>query len=102
MDEASTGGLTPAQAWAEPPSGADAAALAQTFESALQHHRQRRMAEAEDLYRQVLAVDPNHVDALHMLGVLAYQSGKAEAAVDLIGRAIAVNGANPSFHNNMG
>jgi Flp pilus assembly protein TadD len=60
------------------------------------------MPEAEDLYRQVLAVDPNHVDALHMLGVLAYQAGRAEAAVDLIGRAIALNGANPSFHNNMG
>lgn len=102
MDEAPTGGLTPAQAWADPPSGADAAGLAQTFESALQNHRQRRMAEAEDLYRQVLAVDPNHVDALHMLGVLAYQSGKAEAAVDLIGRAIAFNGGNASFHNNMG
>ena len=102
MDEAPTGGPTPAQAWAEPPSGAYAAGLAQMFQSALQNHRQRRMAEAEDLYRQVLAVDPNHVDALHMLGVLAYQSGKAEAAVDLIGRAIAINGANASFHNNMG
>src|SRR5215472_9095216 len=102
MDEAPTGGPTPAQAWAEPPSGADAAGLAQMFQSALQNHRQRRMAEAEDLYRQVLAVDPNHVDALHMLGVLAYQSGKAEAAVDLIGRAIAINGANASFHKNMG
>jgi len=102
MAEVPTGGLTPAQAWADPASSADAAGLAQTFEAALQNHRQHRMAEAEDLYRQVLAVDPNHVDALHMLGVLAYQSGKAEAAVDLIGRAIALNGANASFHNNMG
>lgn len=102
MDEAQTSGLSPAQVWADTPSGADAASLARTFEEALQHHRQRRMAEAEDLYRQVLAVDPNHVHALHMLGVLAYQAGKAEAAVDLIGRAIGLQAGNASFHNNIG
>ena len=102
MSETETGGGAPAQAWADAPAGGDPAHLAQTFAQALQNHRQHRMAEAEDLYRQVLAVDPNHVDALHMLGVLAYQAGRAEAAVDLIGRAIALNGSNPSFHNNIG
>jgi tetratricopeptide (TPR) repeat protein len=102
MDEANTSGEAAAQPAAELAPGGDPAALAQTFAAALQHHRQRRMAEAEDLYRQVLAVDPNYIDALHMLGVLAYQAGRAEAAVDLIGRAIALNAANPSFHNNMG
>ena len=101
MDEANPSGEAAAQPAAGLASGAEAN-LAQTFAAALQHHRQRRMPEAEDLYRQVLAVDPNHVDALHMLGVLAYQAGRADAAVDLIGRALAFNGANPSFHNNMG
>lgn len=102
MDEAHPSGEAAAQPAAESAPGLAPTNLAQTFAAALQHHRQRRMAEAEDLYRQVLAVDPNHVDALHMLGVLAYQAGRAEAAVDLIGRAIALNGTNPSFHNNMG
>ena len=102
MDEANTSGEAAAQPAAELAPGADPANLAQTFATALQHHRQRRMGEAEQLYRQVLAVDPNHIDALHMLGVLAYQAGRPEAAVDLIGRAIALNPANPSFHNNMG
>jgi len=99
MDEAQTSG---AAAW---PPGAGAATPgdpAQMFAAALQNHRQRRMPEAEGLYRQVLEIDPNHVDALHMLGVLAYQAGKPESAVDLIGRAIALHGENASFHNNIG
>jgi tetratricopeptide (TPR) repeat protein len=86
----------------EAQANADPANLAQTFDAALQNHRQHRMAEAEQLYRQVLSADPNHVDALHMLGVLAYQAGRPEAAVDLIGRAIALRGDNAGFHNNMG
>jgi len=99
MDEAHRSGEAAAQPVAEAPPAADPA---QMFAAALQSHRQRRMAEAEGLYRQVLAVDPNHVDALHMLGVLAYQAGRPEAAVDLIGRAIALYGENASFHNNIG
>jgi tetratricopeptide (TPR) repeat protein len=99
MDEAHTSSAAGAQPLAKAPSAADPAQL---FAAALQNHRQRRMGEAEGLYRQVLAVDPNHVDALHMLGVLAYQAGRPEAAVDLIGRAIALRGENPSFHNNIG
>ena len=99
MDEARTSGEAAAQPVAEARPAADPA---QMFAAALQSHRQRRMAEAEGLYRQVLAVDPNHVDALHMLGVLAYQAGRPEAAVDLIGRAIALYGENASFHNNIG
>lgn len=99
MDEVQTSGRPGAQPVTEAASTADPA---QMFATALQNHRQHRMAEAEGLYRQVLAVDPNHVDALHMLGVLAYQAGRAEAAVDLIGRAIALHGENASFHNNIG
>jgi tetratricopeptide (TPR) repeat protein len=98
MDEVQTSGAGAAQPVTQAPPGDPA----QMFAAALQNHRQRRMAEAEGLYRQVLAVDPNHVDALHMLGVLAYQAGRPEAAVDLIGRAIGLYGENASFHNNIG
>src|ERR1043166_9630903 len=97
MDEAQTSGAAAAQ-WDTPATDDPA----QMFAAALEHHRQRRMSAAEDLYRQVLAANPNHADALHMLGVLAYQAGRPDAAVDLIGRAIALYGDNPSFHNNVG
>jgi Flp pilus assembly protein TadD len=84
------------------PAGVDPAAIGQMFDAAMQNHQQGRMAEAENLYRQILAVDANHVDSLHMLGVLAYQAARPEAAIDLIGRAIALQGDNAIFHNNLG
>ena len=72
------------------------------FAAALRHHQAGHLSEAERLYRQVLLADSNHADALHFLGVLAHQTGRNEAAVDMIGKAIARNGRVPAFHNNLG
>ena len=45
--------------------------------------------EAEQLYRQVLAVQPEHVEALQLLGLLAHQVGKPAVAVELLQQALA-------------
>jgi len=74
----------------------------EVFAAALRHHQAGHLSEAERLYRQVLAADSRHVDALHFLGVLAHQAGRNEAAVELIGKAIAQNGRVPAYHNNLG
>src|SRR5580700_7437086 len=62
--------------------------LEQAFDSALEHHQAGRFAEAEPLYRQVLTNQPNHADALHLLGVLAAQLDRFDDAVKLIGKAV--------------
>ena len=54
-------------------------------------HRSGRLAEAEQLYRQILASDPASFVAQHMLGVLAAQTGRADEALDRIGAALKVN-----------
>lgn len=69
---------------------------------AVQHHNAGQLQRAEMLYRQILQVDPDQPDALHLLGVLALQVGQPQAAVELIGKAIQVHPANPGFHNNFG
>jgi Flp pilus assembly protein TadD len=61
------------------------------FDSAVEHHQSGRLAEAQALYRKVLTYDPNHADALHLLGVLAAQSRRFDEAVALIGRACALS-----------
>ena len=76
--------------------------IREVLSTAVRHHREGRLPEAERLYRQLLSADGRNADALHMLGVLAHQSGRAEMAVELIGRAIAENGQVASFHNNLG
>jgi predicted O-linked N-acetylglucosamine transferase (SPINDLY family) len=63
--------------------------IAQTMELAIGHHQAGRLAEAEALYRQVLAQVADHPGALHFLGLLAAQTGHPAAAIELIDRAIA-------------
>ncbi len=76
--------------------------IQQAFELALQHHRSGRLPEAEALYRQVLAVEPRHANALHLLGVIAHQAGRNDVAVDLIRQAIAIHPNYPEAHLNLG
>jgi tetratricopeptide (TPR) repeat protein len=79
-------------------SGSDGSAL---FALAVRHHQAGQLPEAENLYRQVLASDANHFNSLHHLGIMALQRGQPQAAVDSIGRAIAVNDRVPDCHYNM-
>lgn len=68
----------------------------------LRHHQGGRFAEAERLYREILAIDPNHADSLHLLGMIAYQMGSHDTAVDLIERAIKRNAKVSYYHCNLG
>lgn len=69
---------------------------------ALQHHQAGRLHEAEALYRRILADDPRHAEAMHLLGVVAFQRGQLDTAIETISKAIAINGSMPEFHNNLG
>jgi len=72
------------------------------FSAALRAHQAGRLQEAEQHYRQALAADPKHIDALHLFGVLAHQAGRSDVAIDLIGKALALDERVPDFHYNIG
>jgi tetratricopeptide (TPR) repeat protein len=76
--------------------------IERTLGNARALHQAGRLAEAEALYRQIFATDPNHADCLHLLGVIAQQRGQNELAVELIGKAIARNHRVADFHCNIG
>jgi tetratricopeptide (TPR) repeat protein/2-polyprenyl-3-methyl-5-hydroxy-6-metoxy-1,4-benzoquinol methylase len=76
-------------------------AIADLFAAALSCHRAGDLLEAERQYRQVLAGAPDHADSLHNLGLIALHSGNAAAAADLIGHAVARNGAIAEYHYNL-
>ncbi len=67
------------------------------FRQGQQLHMAGRLAEAEQIYRHVIAVAPRHADALHALGALALQSGKPAVADALLTQAIALKPA-AEFH----
>jgi tetratricopeptide (TPR) repeat protein len=70
--------------------------------SALGHHKAGRLGEAERLYRQLLAAEPRHADATHLLGVAAYQSERPHLACELISRAITLKPMEATYHCNLG
>ena len=67
----------------------------------LQHHQAGDLAAAEGVYRRILGQAPQHPDALHLLGVLAHQIGRHDAAAELIGRALAQREV-AEYHGNYG
>jgi len=77
--------------------------LRSLFSVAVGHHQAGRLDEAERLYREILAAAPDHVDSLHLLGVVASQRGRHAEAIALIGRAIALRPQPAAeFHSNIG
>jgi tetratricopeptide (TPR) repeat protein len=59
--------------------------------TALDYHQRGLLDQAARVYQALLARNPNHADALHLLGVVALQCGHPARAVEHIGRAVALN-----------
>ena len=69
---------------------------------ALELHHAGRLADAEGIYRRILAAEPRNHHALHFLGVLRAQVGDMLGSVDLVGRSIQLNANDPLAHFHMG
>lgn len=72
------------------------------FETAFAAHGAGKLAEAEQGYRAVLAAEPAHADAWHLLGMLQHQRGLSAAAVESIARALKVSGPQAAYLTNLG
>ncbi|MEE8202501.1 MAG: tetratricopeptide repeat protein [Alphaproteobacteria bacterium] len=79
-----------------PAARAPAPSIAEKLVSAVRLHQAGALAEAEALYREVLAAEPRQADVLNQLGVVVHQTGRDDDALDLIDRAIAIDGSNPT------
>ena len=78
------------------------ATISEALTIAIGHHQAGRRQAAEQIYRQILAVDPRHVDAIHLLGVMAHEAGQHEVAIEYIRQAIRLNETECLFHRNLG
>ena len=76
--------------------------IPRAIHQALELHHQGRIAEAERLYAAVLAVRPDHVDALQMLGLIKLSRGDAVAALRLISAAMQLRPKSPQILLNHG
>ncbi|HEY0801445.1 MAG TPA: tetratricopeptide repeat protein, partial [Steroidobacteraceae bacterium] len=73
----------------------------QTLAAAMAHHRAGRVIDAERLYRLVCDTDPKNARAFHLLGVVAHQLGRSDAAL-LVGRAVMLKPEFAEAHNDQG
>ena len=80
----------------------DAPDLAARLGQALALHQQGKLDEAEAAYRAVLAVAPDHPDALHLLGVMLLQRRDFAAAAETIGRSVVIRPIDPAAQGNLG
>jgi len=78
------------------------AAPTPALQQAVQLHQAGRLAEAEAIYRRILAEQPQHPDALHLLGLVAQQKGDGVTALEHIDAAIAVTDRVADYHHNRG
>ena len=69
---------------------------------AIAMYQRGERAEAERLCHEILAVEPDHFDALNLSGVIAAQAQRAQEAVELLTRAIVINPHRAEAHNNRG
>ena len=69
---------------------------------AIQHYTAGDLPKAEDACRQVLQADLNQPVALHMLGIIALQSGNNDVAAKYIIKAIETNPEDADAHSNLG
>src|SRR5260370_694412 len=73
----------------------------QTLAAAMDQHRAGRLANAERLYRLVCDTDPKNARAFHLLGVVAHQLRRPDAA-SLVGRAVLLDPDFAEAHNDRG
>ena len=76
--------------------------VSQAIGTAVAHHQAGRLAEAENIYQQILQIDPRHADALHLSGVVAMQTGRNDLAIKQIANAIQVRPNFTEAYNNLG
>lgn len=85
-----------------PPAMTDAMTdLQNLLDLALQRHRDGALAEAEALYRQVLAAAPGHPDVLHLLGLAVARAGRHGEALDLLDQALARQPESATIRRNL-
>jgi predicted TPR repeat methyltransferase len=76
--------------------------IEQSLRVALGHHQAGRLKDAGEIYRQILAANPQQCDALRLMGMIARQEGRAEEAVGWIRRSVASDPNRAEGHHNLG
>jgi len=76
--------------------------LNETLKQGISAHQAGDLEAASAAYRQILKAVPDHADALHLSGLIAFQAGDYQQAIEQITRAISHDDKVPLYHANLG
>ncbi|EKD34674.1 MAG: hypothetical protein ACD_75C02238G0001, partial [uncultured bacterium] len=76
--------------------------LQKIFTEAVGFHQQKKLAEAEKLYLQVLQFVPENINVLANLGIVCRDLGKLAEAETYCRRTVAAAPDDPEQHLNLG
>jgi tetratricopeptide (TPR) repeat protein len=72
------------------------------LDEAIALHRRGDLARARAIYERLLAREPRHFDALHLLGLIEFQTQHPRTAVRLIETALQIDPGSAIAHGNLG
>lgn len=76
--------------------------VAETLQQAWEIHQAGRLAQAEQIYRQVLSAQPDHASAWCFLGIACHDQERYDEAIAAYCRALELRPDFPSAYNNLG
>ncbi|MEX0678161.1 MAG: tetratricopeptide repeat protein [Pirellulales bacterium] len=76
--------------------------IPELLRSAVQLHKGGQFDQARRIYEQLLELDPNHADALNLLGLIGWQTGQYARAVEHLRKAIQIDNTQAAFFANLG
>jgi protein O-GlcNAc transferase len=75
--------------------------IADALKAGMDCHHSGDLRQAEQIYRRILQADPRHAQALHLLGLIAYQAGNHPLAVQYASAAIRLDGRQAEYHTTL-
>jgi len=76
--------------------------IKETFGRAVKNHQEGKTDIAQDIYNQILKIDPNHSSALNNIGAIFQDLGENQQAKECFEKVIAINPDYSDAHNNLG
>ena len=92
----------PGQAGQAGITGEASASVADMFAEAVRQFQAGRLIPAGRLCRKIIALQPQHAAAFHLLSAIARQAGRWDTACDMMAKAVALAPAEPRYHTELG
>ncbi|MCW5315414.1 tetratricopeptide repeat protein [Nostoc sp. KVJ3] len=76
--------------------------ISEALQLAVEHRRAKRFTQSEEVYRQIIDVNPKQPEALYGLGMLAQQRGQYQNAEQFFQAALQLEPEVAAIHNSLG